>query len=295
MAESLFTTQVPGSGFGNLSDLGADGTGGTTATTMQFAVDGFVTHIRFYATTTVSGTYTAELWQCTGTDDPAGSGTGTLLASTAAVASGSITPGAWNTIAFASPVAVSAANLYRPALHNTNGNYVAVGAGFFNSSALVNGNITGIRSGTNPTPPNLGTIRNGNFRTDTAAGVYPRDSFNQNSYLVDVVFDTNATVSLDGSDAATSSDTAALRVRVRLDGASAASSSDTGAVRARAYLAGSSAAQSDETAVARVRVRLAGSSAAVSDDSASLRGASPAGIPIVTGTRGFPITTQSRG
>lgn len=184
MSESLYTTQTPGGGLGDLNDLGIAGVGGATATTMVFATNGTVTHVRFFATTTTGGTYTAELWRVDSADSP---GVGTLLASKA-VAAGAVTAGAWNTIAFDTPVPVTTANAYRPALHNSQGRYVAVGAGFF-SAPLVNGNITGIQSGSSPTPPGLGALNNGNFKTDSPAGNYPNGSAGSNSYLVDVVFE----------------------------------------------------------------------------------------------------------
>jgi len=270
VSESLYTTQVPDSGLGDLADL----TKGTTATAITFATAGTVTHIRFYAPATIAGgtTFTGELWRAD-TDDSTSSGTGTLLGSKAASGAG-MTGATWNTIAFDTPVSVSPGVVYRAAVHNTAGRYVAI-VGFFSAADLVNGNITGIRSGTNPNPPGIGTIRNGTFFDNADAGTYPNKNFNQPSYLVDVVFEASSgTVTGAGTSSATSADTVAGRVRVRA--------------------AGSSTGSSSSTAAARVRVRAAGSSAAVSNDTAAALGA-VAGVPIVTVSLSQPLVTVSIG
>lgn len=155
----------------------------------MFAVDGEVTHIRFYATSTVSGNYVGELWQQTADDVPDGAGAGTLLGSTSTTASGSITAGTWNTIAFSSPIAVSTGVIYRATIHSSAGRYVAT-TNFFNSSGLTNGNLTAPQSGTTPDPPNIGLIKNGSFRLDSAAGNYPKDVGGPTCYFADVVFQT---------------------------------------------------------------------------------------------------------
>lgn len=188
---SLFTVQTPA--LPNQSD----GTPGiSTATTMQFAVAGSVTGIRFYATSTVGGTYTAELWLCTGADDVTPGGT---LLKTASVGSGSITPGTWNDIPFASSQAISTTQLYRCVIHNTDGRYVAT-SGFFFAAGLTNGDITAYQSGTDPNPPGLGGMRNGSFTINAAAGNYPSSSSNSTCYFVDVLFTADSTI--DGTAAA---------------------------------------------------------------------------------------------
>lgn len=183
---SLFTVQTPA-----LPDQ-SDGTPGiSTATTMQFAVSGSVTGIRFYATTTVGGTYTAELWLCTGADDV--TPTGTLLQTTS-VGAGSITAGTWNDIPFAGSQAVATNQLYRCVIHNNQGRYVAT-SGFFFAAGLTNGDITAYQSGTDPNPPGLGGMRNGNFVINAAAGNYPTQSSNSTCYFVDVLFTADSTIS----------------------------------------------------------------------------------------------------
>lgn len=175
MAESAHTSQTP-----SLGDVN-NGAAITVGATFVFAEDGQVTAIRFWAPTTNAGTYTAALYEVTTDDDPAGSGTGTELA-TAAVSSSSITAGQFNDITIAS-VDVEAGTYYRAAVHCTSGRIVATG-GVFTSAAITNGNVTDIQHGT-ATP--LGTLHNGTF-TEGAALAYPASSFNATDYFVDVVF-----------------------------------------------------------------------------------------------------------
>lgn len=188
MSESLFTGQTP-----STTDA-SDGTPGiSTATTVQVAVDGTISAIRFYATATKGGTYTAELWLATVADDDTPAGT---LLVTKAASAAAITAGTWNTIAFDTPVAVTPGHLYRCVLHNNQGRYVAT-TGFFTSAGLTNGNLTAYQNGTDPNPPGLGGMRQGSFRISAAAGSYPNLSGSGTCYFVDLVF-TPSTV-VDGS------------------------------------------------------------------------------------------------
>lgn len=191
--EQLYTTETPDPANVDLADLGAPG--GSTSTTMVFAVDGSVLGIRFFAPVTVAnGTvFTAELYECTGTDGVSGgTGTGTLLASKAVTQTGGapITPAAWNVITFNTPVAVTGlTKAYRHTIHNNASRYVAI-AGYFVTSHT-NGNVTGIQSGTNPV--GIGSLRNGTFKSSTGAGAYPNEFFNTPSYLIDTQFQAGST------------------------------------------------------------------------------------------------------
>jgi hypothetical protein len=178
---SLFTSQTPTS---------ADNTepgGITTATSLVFAEPGLITGVRFFATTTVGGTYTAMVWEITGPDDPP-PGTGTLLASK--VHGGAVTPGAWNTITLDTPVPVIAnTELYRVGVHNSQGRYVSTPnfPGFTTGSGgLVNGDITGPDDGSNPV--GLGSVAQGSF-TVSAPPALPFTSFQDSSYFVDVIYE----------------------------------------------------------------------------------------------------------
>ena len=177
MAESLFTSQTPVSG--DNTDGGAAGI--TTATSMLFAVDGEITHVRFYTTTTVTGTYTVGVWQVGGSDP---SGSGTLLASK--TTTGPLTAGTWNTLALDTPVPVTASTvLYRVGLWNSDGRYVA-STGGSSPWPLTNGNITAPAHGSDPV--GFGSMSQGTFKDNAAFG-YPTTNFNNGCYFIDVVFE----------------------------------------------------------------------------------------------------------
>lgn len=174
---NLFTTQTPA--LTNQSD-GAPGI--TTATTERFGVVGTITGVRFYATTTVGGTYTALGWQVDAADDP--SPAGTELARK--VAGTAPNPGAWNVISFDPEDYITVTPdtvLYRAGLHNSDGRYVAT-TSFFTSD-LVNGDITADANGDDPVL--LGSLRQGTFAINAAA-TYPSGAGNGTCYFVEFEF-----------------------------------------------------------------------------------------------------------
>lgn len=169
--QSLFTSETPA---GSFSD-GAPGI--TTATTVRFAQDGEVTAVAFYASSSVSGTYTVALYSVDASDP----GTGTLLGSaTMGVAP---TPSAWNTVPI-TPVPVTAGVPYRAVIFSGDGRYVTTSSFF--SSDLVNGDITADANG-----DTVGgfTIFQGTYRIDSTLG-YPNSAGGGSCYFVDVVFAT---------------------------------------------------------------------------------------------------------
>lgn len=172
---SLFTSQTP------TSTDNSDGTPGITpGLALQFAVDGEVTGVRFWATDTVSGTYTVSLWDVTAAD-PNGSG-GTLLASaTMGVAP---TPSGWNSVNFVTPVAVITTKLYKVSYFSSAGRYVFSPSIF--GSPLVNGDITAPAHGSNPI--GVGNLNQGCF-TINAANSYPTTQpGGPSNYFADVLF-----------------------------------------------------------------------------------------------------------
>lgn len=188
----LFTTETPSSG-----DL-SDGTPGiTTATSLTFAHAGQITAVRFYSTATVSGTYTAGVWEVTSGDDTS-SGTGTLL--TSETLSTVPNAGEWTAIPLTSPVDVATGTLYRIGVHNDAGRYVATSSfGSFVSGGLTTGDLTAPADGTSPT--GLGRLNQGTFTID-AALAYPQQMFNQACYFVDALFSAGAATDAAPSEAA---------------------------------------------------------------------------------------------
>lgn len=174
-AESLFTTQVP------VITNANDGTPGIAGSTrLKFALPGNVTHVRFYATTTVSGTYVVEFWRMDVADsEPTPSGT--LLASK--TLSAPPVPG-WNEIALDAPVPVDASHVYVTNFWSGAGRYVAT-THLFDSVGITNGNIYAPFNGENVLT--LG-CRNGVFNIGAAPGVYPASGGNGTCYFADVVF-----------------------------------------------------------------------------------------------------------
>lgn len=173
MSQRLFTGQTPSSG------ENSDGTPGITlGTAVRFAHDGQVSGVEFYATVTVSGTYTVALWRVTAAD-PNGSG-GTLLASKSMA--GAPTSAAMNTVLFDSPVSVVSTDLYKVGVFSGDGRYVLTPSF---SWPLTNGDITADANGTDPV--GLGNLNQGSF-TVNASLAYPTGG-GGSCYFVGPVFD----------------------------------------------------------------------------------------------------------
>lgn len=187
----------------------------------------------FWVPTTNSGTYTLELYEITGDDDP-GPAAGTLLASKA-VAAAAVTAGQYNRVNLDTPVDVVSTKAYRANRHSSSGRYVRT-AGAFASAGISNAGITLIQSGTNPNGQFAGVLRNGTFR-EAAAGNYPSQAFLTADYHIDVDDESDAVTPITGALAATTtSPTGALTATHTLSfsGALAATTgSPTGALRAQ--------------------------------------------------------------
>lgn len=178
MAPAAHTSEPPANG--NVDNGAAITTGVKVTVDAEKQVAG----IAFWVPTTNTGTYTVGLYETTSDDDPDGSGTGTELA-TASVGSGSVTADGWAEVLFASPVTLSTGTIYTAARHASSGRYVST-SGTFSAAGITGNGVTLIQSGTDPTPPGLGTMRNGTF-VEGAALAYPNSSFGAADYFVDVV------------------------------------------------------------------------------------------------------------
>lgn len=173
MSQTLFTVQTPAGEFHEGSPI-------TVSTTVVFAQAGTVSGGRFYSrSTNPGGSYQLVLFLPTVEDG--GPGQGDVLATATYP---SITNGAWNEILFITPVAVQANVAYKIGLRSSQGAYTAT-SHFFETSALVNGDITGPQTGTFIAP--LGTVFNGSYRTDLTG--YPNQTFEGAGYFVDVLYD----------------------------------------------------------------------------------------------------------
>lgn len=173
--ERLFTGQTPSS-----IDID-EATPLAVATTVLFGVAGEVIGIEFYTPDTLASSYTVELYEVTD-DDGTNSGTGTVLAS--GILNSGLVSNEWHDCFFEGVEIVPDTKLYRCSLFCANNRFVAT-SNFFTSS-LVNGNITGVQSGSDPV--GLGSIRNGTY-IESATPAYPTQSFNAACYFVGPIFD----------------------------------------------------------------------------------------------------------
>ncbi|GGN39505.1 hypothetical protein FHR83_006706 [Actinoplanes campanulatus] len=244
--QHVFTDQTP-----TITDA-SDGTPGITfGTTIRSAVDGYVTGVRWYTTTTTSGTYIGALYEVTAADDPTPAGT--ELAQKTLV--GSPTSSGWNSITFDSPVPITAGVLYRAAVHSSAGRYV-YSANVHNSD-ITNGDLIADAAGDDPV--GLGTLRQATF-TISAGLAYPATGAGSNgSYFADWDFvadalpvEGSATLAATGGLTAAGDRTAVATVTLSGSGSLAAAAdrsqfadttlSGTGTLNATAALAAADAA-----------------------------------------------------
>ncbi len=131
-------------------------------------VDGLITGLRFYKGEANTGTHLGNLWTVDGTN----------LASatfTDETASG------WQQVDLAAPVAIAADTTYVASYFAPNGGYAFDGDYF--SSAFSNGPLTALASGSSG--------GNGVYEY-SASSTFPTETFNNNNYWVDVVFEPDA-------------------------------------------------------------------------------------------------------
>ena len=131
------------------------------------SVSGFVTGVRFYKAAANTGTHTGSLWSASGGPTPLATGT-----FTGETASG------WQTLQFASPVAVTGGTTYVVSYYAPNGHYSNNG-GFF-ASGYSNGPLSA------PGGANGVYLYGGDG--------FPTQSYNSSNYWVDPVFTTSAPV-----------------------------------------------------------------------------------------------------
>lgn len=168
MSDSIFTGLTPV----NLDQ--ANSSAITVGTTFRPAVDGTITHIRWYAPATPSSVAPiGRLWRFI--SDDAGTELATTLGLTSPVGGG------WVQAALDVPVAVTANQTYVVGVRAVR--YAATND-FFATSDHVSGNLVA--------PANAALLRNGRFfDNDIAAGApsYPTQQFRATAYFADVVFE----------------------------------------------------------------------------------------------------------
>jgi hypothetical protein len=127
-------------------------------------VDGSVTGILFYTETANTGTHVGALWTTGG----ALLGQGTFSGESAS---------GWQTVTFASPVAITAGTTYVAAYLAPNGHYSVTGAGF-GPGPVDNAPLHALADT---------VIPNGVYAYSSSS-VFPLSSFNATNYWVDVLF-----------------------------------------------------------------------------------------------------------
>jgi len=138
-------------------------------TVFQSAVAGYITGLKFYKGSQNTGTHTGTLWSSTGTQ----LATGTFTGETAS---------GWQSLTFASAVAISANTPYVISYHAPSGFYSS-SSGYF-TGAVSTYPLTALASTTAP---------NGNgVYAYGASTVFPNNSFNATNYWVDPTFTLSA-------------------------------------------------------------------------------------------------------
>jgi hypothetical protein len=127
-------------------------------------VNGRVTGVRFYKSSTNTGTHVAHLW----------TSTGTLLAT--ATFTGETASG-WQQVSFASPVSVTANTTYVVSYHTNTGNYSADQTYFTNP----------VDRAPLHAPSSASSGGNGVYAYG-GSSVFPTNTYNATNYWVDVVF-----------------------------------------------------------------------------------------------------------
>ncbi|WP_425956181.1 DUF4082 domain-containing protein [Xylanimonas sp. McL0601] len=148
---TLFGSAVPA------VEADTDGAAVELGTAFTPSQDGYISGIRFYKGAGNTGTHTGSLWSATGTR----LATATFTGETAT---------GWQTVAFASPVAVTAGTTYVASYFAPNGHYAAT-SGFF-TQPYTSGSLTA--------PVDAGRYLYG--------GGFPKFTWNSTSYSVDVLY-----------------------------------------------------------------------------------------------------------
>jgi N,N-dimethylformamidase beta subunit-like protein/uncharacterized protein DUF4082/fibronectin type III domain protein/Big-like domain-containing protein len=146
-----------------------DTSGVEVGVTFTPSVNGTITGVRFYKAAANTGSHVGSLWTSTGTLMASGTFTGES-------ASG------WQTLTFATPVAVTAGQMYVAGYFAPNGHYSYTGAAFA-SGGVTNGPLTAVANS---------TASNGVYAYSTLSA-FPTSTFNSANYWVDVDFQPGGT------------------------------------------------------------------------------------------------------
>ncbi len=149
------------------SQSGNDGSAIELGVKFRASVGGTITGLRFYKSSTNTGTHIGQLW----------SSTGTLLGQATFT---NETSSGWQQVNLANPVAISAGVTYIAAYHSSSGNYSTTSNYF--TTTVANGNLKNLANGEDGP--------NGLYRY-TSSPAFPTNSYSGSNYWVDVVFTAN--------------------------------------------------------------------------------------------------------
>ncbi len=164
---TIFTNQLP-----DIANQRDNTIGIVLGTRFLSSVNGTVTAIRFYKGAGNTGTHIGQLW----------TSSGTLLGQ--ATFANETTSG-WQEVSLPSPVSITAGTHYIVSYYSSNG-YYSTRNNFF-ASSVVNGPLTA--------PADATGANNGLYKY-SASPVFPNETYQKESYYVDVVFNTGSSQDL---------------------------------------------------------------------------------------------------
>ncbi len=132
------------------------------------STNGYIKGVRFYKSSTNTGTHIGNLWTATGTNLAQSTFTGE-------------TASGWQEVTFTTPVPITAGTTYIASYHTSTGHY-SVDENYFTTSAVVTPYLEALRNGTDGP--------NGVYAA-SANSTFPTSTFNSSNYYVDVVFITS--------------------------------------------------------------------------------------------------------
>ncbi|HUL97991.1 MAG TPA: N,N-dimethylformamidase beta subunit family domain-containing protein [Mycobacterium sp.] len=174
-------------------------------------VSGQITGIRFYKSTTNTGTHTGTLWNSAGT----------LLAT--ATFSGETASG-WQQVNFTTPVAISAGTVYVASYHTNVGHY-AGDNNYFATAGVDNPPLHALRNG----------VSGGNGVYVYGASAFPTSTYQSSNYWVDVLFSAGTlppTATATGTGTATATRTITATATASATTTATATASTTGTATA---------------------------------------------------------------
>ncbi len=155
--QTIFGQHVPA------SPADTDGSAVELGVKFKADVNGTINGIRFYKGTGNTGTHVADLWT-----------SGGALLATATFANESAT--GWQTVAFSTPISITAGTVYVASYYAPKGHYAEDGY-YFSNSSTTSGHLQAVQAGISGA--------NGVYRSGSG---FPNQNYDSSNYFVDVLF-----------------------------------------------------------------------------------------------------------